>query len=36
MNANDHSNSGYCFWVAFLKDGALRENSPNYLGLHCD
>ena len=25
---------GGCCWAAFIKDGALRENSPNYIGLH--
>jgi hypothetical protein len=36
MTAKDQSNPGQCFWVAYLKDGALRENSPNHIGQHCN
>jgi hypothetical protein len=25
---------GECFWAAYLKDGSLRENSPNFCYLH--
>ncbi len=34
--AKDQCNPGQCCWAAYLKDGALRENSPNLLGLHCE
>ena len=27
----DYCNPGSSCWAAFLKDGALRENSPNHL-----
>ena len=27
----DYRNPGSSCWAAFLKDGALRENSPNHL-----
>ena len=29
METKDQSSLGQCCWAAFLKDGALRENSPN-------
>lgn len=35
MEAKDHCQPGHCCWAAYLEDGALRENSPNLLGLHC-
>jgi hypothetical protein len=30
----NRSRSGDCFWAAFLKMGALLENSPNHAGSH--
>ena len=36
MNPKSQSSHGSCCWAAFIKDGALRENSPNYMGLHCE
>lgn len=32
MKFHSQSSHGSCCWAAFLKDGALRENSPNYMG----
>lgn len=30
----DYSSPGSSCWAAFLKMGALRENSPNFYDLH--
>ena len=34
MIGKSQSTLGNCCWAAFLKDGALRENSPNHTGLY--
>ena len=36
MTVLSQSALGDCCWAAFLKDGALRENSPNYTGPYRD
>lgn len=30
----NYNNPGSCCWAAFIKMGALRENSPNYFYLY--
>ena len=33
-NPKDYSSPGSSCWAAFIKMGALRENSPNFVDLH--